>query len=74
LYESDDSHANEIAEKLAKKWLQSNLKSYQKDGVMYEKYDAEKPGQPAGGGEYEVQTGFGWSNGENLVLIDTFYT
>lgn len=45
---------------------------YQQSGAMYEKYDANTPGQYGGGGEYEVQLGFGWSNGVALSLIDQF--
>lgn len=28
--------------------------------------------QPGGGGEYDVQTGFGWSNGAVLDLLRTY--
>lgn len=30
---------------------------------MFEKYNAVIIGKHGGGGEYEVQKGFGWSNG-----------
>lgn len=49
---------------LAKRWINSNILGYKKTGAMFEKYDAVVPGQYGGGGEYEVQSGFGWSNGE----------
>ncbi|KAJ1306155.1 hypothetical protein OPQ81_010866 [Rhizoctonia solani] len=32
-------------------------------GLMYEKLNAISRTKPGGGGEYEVQTGFGWTNG-----------
>lgn len=32
-------------------------------------YDATVPGQRGGGGEYEVQTGFGWTNGVVMDLL-----
>ncbi|EPQ31954.1 uncharacterized protein PFL1_00153 [Pseudozyma flocculosa PF-1] len=35
-------------------------------GAMFEKFSAESVDQAGGGGEYDVQLGFGWSNG---VLI-----
>ena len=36
---------------------------------MYEKYDAERPGERGEGGEYEPQDGFGWTNGVALEFI-----
>lgn len=39
---------------------------------MYEKYDISNGGQPGGGGEYEVQEGFGWTNGVVLMLLDRY--
>ncbi|KAL1917459.1 uncharacterized protein VTP21DRAFT_3852 [Calcarisporiella thermophila] len=33
------------------------------DGHMFEKFNAEEVGEKGEGGEYEVQAGFGWSNG-----------
>lgn len=40
--------------------------------VQFEKMDAERPGEPGGEGEYQVQTGFGWSNGVALQLLATY--
>jgi hypothetical protein len=40
---------------------------------MYEKYDAFVPGKGGGGGEYKPQTGFAWSNGVALILINDTY-
>ena len=34
---------------------------------MFEKYNVNEQGHAGGGGEYDVQTGFGWTNG---VVID----
>lgn len=36
---------------------------------MFEKYDATVIGGYGGGGEYEVQLGFGWSNGVIMELL-----
>lgn len=36
---------------------------YQKTGVLLEKYNVVNPDIAVGGGEYEVQLGFGWTNG-----------
>lgn len=35
-------------------------------------YDSIRPGQGGGGGEYLVQTGFGWTNGVILEFLNTF--
>ncbi len=35
-------------------------------------YDATVSGGHGGGGEYEVQLGFGWSNGVILDLLDKY--
>lgn len=48
------------------------MKGFEASGAMYEKYDAIKAGEYGGGGEYEVQLGFGWSNGVALAFIDQF--
>ncbi|XP_055386772.1 trehalase-like [Condylostylus longicornis] len=56
-----------LAEKWATRWVQSNYAAYLDNKHMYEKYDANKFGGHGGGGEYDVQVGFGWSNG---VIID----
>ena len=34
--------------------------------------DSSIPGQGGGGGEYNVQTGFGWTNGVVLEFLNTF--
>jgi hypothetical protein len=39
---------------------------------LYEKYDARVLGQRGGGGEYEVQSGFGWTNGVVLALLQKY--
>ena len=41
---------------------------------MFEKYDAENPGKFGGGGEYNVQFGFGWSNGAILEFLHKYGT
>ncbi|KAJ1675707.1 hypothetical protein EV182_000737 [Spiromyces aspiralis] len=41
-------------------------------GHMFEKYDAGSIGRSAGGGEYAVQDGFGWTNGVVLWVLDKF--
>ncbi|KAF9976671.1 hypothetical protein BGZ73_008068 [Actinomortierella ambigua] len=41
-------------------------------GHMFEKFDATKLGAGGHGGEYEVQAGFGWSNGVAMWLMFQF--
>ena len=45
--------------------------SWLSSGGLYEKYSCEEVGQ-GGGGEYTVQTGFGWTNGVSLSLLDKY--
>ena len=40
--------------------------------TQFEKMDAKRPGEPGGQGEYKVQTGFGWSNGVVLQLLQQY--
>ena len=37
---------------------------------MIEKYNVIQPGDLAGGGEYPLQDGFGWTNGVYAALYD----
>ncbi|KAK9502158.1 hypothetical protein O3M35_012745 [Rhynocoris fuscipes] len=64
--------AQHLAAELAFKWIRSNYFAYSKDGNMYEKYDASRMGIGGGGGEYEVQLGFGWSNGVVMDLMNKY--
>lgn len=74
LRRSGDPDAIKLARTLADNWLQSNLIAFRRTGEMFEKYDAVRPGQPGGGGEYSVQTGFGWTNGVALEFIVDFFS
>jgi len=64
--------ADDEALRIARAWINSNLKAWAKSGLMYEKYDAIDPGHGGGGGEYVPQVGFGWSNGVILSLMSTY--
>ncbi|XP_053307913.1 trehalase [Spea bombifrons] len=72
LEQSSSTKAKEIAFSLAQKWVQTNYEAYKQYNAMFEKYDVEDGGKPGGGGEYEVQLGFGWSNGVILQLLDLY--
>ncbi len=53
---------HEDAERIARKWLQTNLDWFNKHGEFLEKYNVVSPGKPATEGVYPSQKGFGWSN------------
>lgn len=54
----------------ARRWVDNNLKLYAAEGALVEKYNVLQPGVLAGGGEYEVQDGFGWTNAVLLCLMN----
>ncbi len=58
------------AETGAKRWVKNNLSVYRSSGKLLEKYNVEKIGSVARGGEYAVQDGFGWTNGVLLGFLD----
>ncbi len=58
------------AREAARRWVANNLDVYRATGNLYEKYDVERVGLTAGGGEYDVQTGFGWTNGVLLTFLE----
>jgi len=60
------------AQEVAESYLQNVYASFKENGTMYEKYNCEQVGKAGGGGEYNVQEGFGWSNGVAMSLLDTF--
>ncbi|KAG8687442.1 hypothetical protein FRC08_011963 [Ceratobasidium sp. 394] len=45
---------------------------YRHPGEMFEKLNATSPVSAGGGGEYEVQTGFGWTNGVAIWIARQF--
>jgi len=67
--------ATKLADQLSIAWFNSNYCAWEstlkEGGRFFEKYDVTHPGQAGGGGEYEVQSGFGWTNGVLLKLLNT---
>jgi alpha,alpha-trehalase len=53
----------------AARWIENNLATFRETGRFMEKYNVERPGITATGGEYAVQDGFGWTNGVLLCLL-----
>ena len=57
-----------LALEIAQRWCHLNEKVFQDTGQMMEKYNVVDLSLEAGGGEYDVQEGFGWSNGVYLAM------
>ena len=64
--------ATALAYYLSASWLLGNAQLYNATHVMYEKYYALTRGQAGHGGEYEVQQGFGWTNGVALIMLEQY--
>lgn len=63
---------HELAKEIATRWVNLNKKVFAETGKLMEKYDVVDTNQPAGGGEYPGQDGFGWTNGVLLALMDKY--
>jgi len=68
------SKDNEIlSSSLARTLLQGAFLAFNETkGFMLEKYNCSALGALGGGGEYDLQTGFGWTNGVMLTLLEQF--
>lgn len=60
---------NDLANIIKNRWVNLNTKVYKNTGKLVEKYNVVDLSLEAGGGEYPVQDGFGWTNGVLLKLI-----
>lgn len=72
---SASAAASELSERIVRALVLNVKAGLARDGCVREKYrsgDAECGGWPGGGGEYETQVGFGWSNGAALCLLRRF--
>jgi alpha,alpha-trehalase len=58
----------ELAGEIATRWITLNENVYNNTGKMMEKYNVVSTDLAAGGGEYQSQDGFGWTNGVYLAL------
>ncbi|WP_345332129.1 alpha,alpha-trehalase TreF [Mucilaginibacter defluvii] len=60
-----------LASTIAMDWLHQNVTAFKQTGKLLEKYNIELKGNAAkaGGGEYPLQDGFGWTNGVLLKLL-----
>jgi alpha,alpha-trehalase len=63
---------HELAETIAKNFVNTVNTKYQQIGKIREKYDVCNLDSKATGGEYVVQDGFGWTNGVTIAFIDMY--
>ena len=61
---------HDLAAEIKRRWLAVNEKVFRTEGKMIEKYDVMGESGVGGGGEYQLQDGFGWTNGVATALID----
>ena len=59
-----------LADTIAHRWTRLNSRVFNQTGKLLEKYDVLNINRPAGGGEYPLQDGFGWTNGVLLRLLN----
>lgn len=69
---SENYGFNELAKEIALRWIKLNDDVYKRTGKLMEKYNVVDTHLEAGGGEYEGQDGFGWTNGVLLALIKKY--
>jgi alpha,alpha-trehalase len=58
-----------LAENIMLRWLDTVNLYFEQTGKLMEKYNVCEQNCAAGGGEYEVQEGFGWTNGVYLAFL-----
>jgi len=59
-----------LANEIAFRWTNLNMKVHFETGKMMEKYNVIDINKPGGGGEYDAQDGFGWTNGVFLKMYN----
>ncbi|TYT25185.1 alpha,alpha-trehalase TreF [Luteimonas viscosa] len=57
-----------LASEVARRWIRRNLQVFREQRKLVEKYDVTGAAA-AGGGEYPLQDGFGWTNGVLRALM-----
>jgi alpha,alpha-trehalase len=61
-----------LARTIGTRWIALNGEVFQQTGKLMEKYNVVDPHLKAGGGEYPLQDGFGWTNGVLLKLLNKY--
>jgi len=59
----------QLADEIKKRWIDNNLAVLSQKSILVEKYNVNNLDQLGGGGEYQLQIGFGWTNGVLAALI-----
>lgn len=59
----------ELANEIKSRWIKTVTDHYNTHGKLVEKYNVVTPDAVAGGGEYQLQDGFGWTNAVLLALL-----
>lgn len=62
-----------LADTIATRWLTLNQRVFRRTGKIMEKYNVMDTTLAAGGGEYPLQDGFGWTNGIYLAFLRRGY-
>jgi alpha,alpha-trehalase len=62
----------ELARTIASRWVSLNSNVFRQTGKLLEKYNVVNTSLEAGGGEYPLQDGFGWTNGVLLKLMNRY--
>jgi alpha,alpha-trehalase len=57
---------------VAQTWIDTTYCAYSTTQALFEKYNVSATGAAGHGGEYVVQTGFGWTNGLVLWILDKY--
>lgn len=63
-----------LARSIAESWIGNNTRVFDNTGKLMEKYNVIDTDAKAGGGEYPLQDGFGWTNGVLLNLLNKYHT
>jgi alpha,alpha-trehalase len=66
-------HQTSLARSIAENWVRTNLQVFNDTGKLMEKYNVIDTDVKAGGGEYPLQDGFGWTNGVLLNLLNHYH-
>ncbi|MGZ3871335.1 MAG: alpha,alpha-trehalase TreF [Mucilaginibacter sp.] len=66
-------HYSNLAQTIAESWINTNIRVFDSTGKLMEKYNVLDTGVKAGGGEYPLQDGFGWTNGVLLNLLNRYH-
>ncbi|HEY4326874.1 MAG TPA: alpha,alpha-trehalase TreF [Mucilaginibacter sp.] len=62
-----------LARSIAENWVKTNMQVFNDTGKLMEKYNVVDTDVKAGGGEYPLQDGFGWTNGVLLNLLNHYH-